>query len=124
MLRRTPLKRKRDKPRRNEGRVTHGRIKEKRTKRTAREAEHHAQVARVGCLVCRAPAEIHHVMDTGLGKERRRDHRYVVPLCPEHHRGPRGVHGLGRERQFKDEYDGLDLLKWSIEAWDKFEKVG
>lgn len=116
LRRRTPLKRKRETPRRNEGRVRQGRVKKKATRKTVEEARHHDRVARVGCLKCRRPAEVHHVMDEGMGKDRRRDHRFVAPLCPEHHRGPQGVHGLGRERQFRDVH-GIDLLAWATEAW-------
>jgi hypothetical protein len=37
------------------------------------------------------PAELHHIRRFG-GK---RDIVPVIPLCPEHHRGNTGVHGLG-----------------------------
>lgn len=56
------------------------------------------KVASVGCILCRAafgvkdsPAEIHHIRRFG-GK---RATSPVIPLCPEHHRGNSGVHGLG-----------------------------
>ena len=56
------------------------------------------RVARVGCILCRtalgvkdSPAEIHHIRRFG-GK---RSTSPVIPLCPEHHRGNSGVHGLG-----------------------------
>jgi hypothetical protein len=56
------------------------------------------RVARLGCILCRAafgvkdsPAEIHHIRRFG-GK---RASSPVIPLCPEHHRGNSGVHGLG-----------------------------
>jgi hypothetical protein len=56
------------------------------------------RVARVGCMLCRtalgvkdSPAEIHHIRRFG-GK---RSTSPVIPLCPEHHRGNSGVHGLG-----------------------------
>jgi hypothetical protein len=56
------------------------------------------KVARVGCILCRSafgvkdsPAEIHHIRRFG-GK---RSTSPVIPLCPEHHRGGTGVHGLG-----------------------------
>lgn len=39
------------------------------------------------------PAEIHHIRRMG-GK---RDNAPVIPLCPEHHRGNTGVHGMGRK---------------------------
>ena len=57
-------------------------------------------VAELGCAVCRrmgyedTPAELHHPRE-GTGGGRRASHMDVIPLCPEHHRGKTGVHGLG-----------------------------
>lgn len=54
-----------------------------------------------GCALCRlngyegTPAEVHHVR-TGVGVGRRSSHWRTIPLCPEHHRGASGFHGLGR----------------------------
>lgn len=39
------------------------------------------------------PAEIHHIRRYGG----LRNDSPVIPLCPEHHRGKTGVHGLGRK---------------------------
>lgn len=61
--------------------------------------KHYDSVARVGCILCislgygRTPAEIHHIRR--LGDVRKASP--VIPLCPEHHRGKTGVHGLGRK---------------------------
>jgi hypothetical protein len=50
-----------------------------------------ARVAALGCLVCRAPAEVHHIT-TGVGMGQRASHYDTIPLCPCHHRqGPVGV---------------------------------
>jgi|APHM01.1.fsa_nt_gi hypothetical protein len=55
---------------------------------TRQERDHMETVQRLGCLACRIesgdrpPAEIHHVTDAG----QRMGHRYVLPLCPHHHR--------------------------------------
>jgi len=35
-----------------------------------------------GCVICRNPAEVHHVLRGGL----RTGHLDSLPLCPEHHR--------------------------------------
>jgi len=57
-------------------------------------------VAELGCSVCRrmgypgTPAELHHPR-SGVGVGRRSSNWDVIPLCPEHHRGNTGVHGLG-----------------------------
>lgn len=114
-MRRTPLKAKRETPRRNEGRVQHARVKPKATGKTGEEARHLERVASLGCLICGAPANVHHVMHAP-GKEKRRDHRFVVPLCREHHQGNTGVHGVGSERAFQALW-GVDLVLWSMEAW-------
>ena len=50
-----------------------------------KERAHCNLVASLGCMVCGAPAELHHVMfGTGLGQ--RSDHFMVIPLCGVHHR--------------------------------------
>ena len=62
-----------------------------------------AKVADFGCIICYkngypgTPAEIHHVRGMGLGMGVRNSHDNVLPLCPEHHRGNTGYHGLGRK---------------------------
>ena len=59
-----------------------------------------SKVAALGCILCRhqglgeTPAELHHPR-TGLGMSQRASDFDVIPLCPEHHRGNTGVHGLG-----------------------------
>jgi hypothetical protein len=56
------------------------------------------------------PAELHHKR-AGVGAGRRSSHYEVIPLCPEHHRGNTGLHGLGT-KGFVDHwgYDEDDLL--------------
>ena len=67
---------------------------------TSEERKHLSRVAALGCLVCRrmgyldTPAEIHHKR-AGTGAGRRSSHFDAMPLCPEHHRGKTGLHGLG-----------------------------
>jgi hypothetical protein len=68
-----------------------------------REAQYLSKVADIGCIICyRAgypgtPAEIHHIRGLGLGMGVRNSHYNVIGLCPEHHRGNTGYHGLGRK---------------------------
>ena len=63
----------------------------------AKQPAHMARVASLGCVVCGAPAEVHHVR---TGNQARDDAR-VVGLCPLHHRdGKVGFHGLGNENRF------------------------
>lgn len=75
------------------------------------------RVAGLPCRVCGAGAvELHHIRE-GQGAAQRAQHTLVLPLCPEHHRGASGLHGLGK-RGFAARYrrDELDLLAETIEA--------
>jgi len=75
------------------------------------------RVAKLPCVVCGAvPVELHHVRE-GQGAAQRAQHTLVLPLCPEHHRGASGLHGLGK-RGFYARYrrDELDLLAMTLEA--------
>lgn len=51
-----------------------------------------SRIAALGCIVedCGRPATIHHA---GTGGGSRKNHDYVIPLCPEHHTGPNGIDG-------------------------------
>jgi hypothetical protein len=56
------------------------------------------KIAELGCILCSeilgitgTSAELHHVRRYGA----KRSASPVLPLCPEHHRGNNGVHGLG-----------------------------
>jgi len=58
------------------------------------------KIAELGCILCSTilgfegtPSELHHIRRYG-GK---RSASPVIPLCPEHHRGNSGVHGLGHK---------------------------
>ena len=74
------------------------------------------RVAELPCLLCGIhPVELHHIRE-GQGAAQRAQDTLVVPLCPECHRGPNGVHGLGK-RGFYTRYkrDEIDLLAMTIE---------
>lgn len=66
---------------------------------TKAEKQLYDKLARYGCILCRTlgygetPAEIHHIRRYGG----RRGNCEVIALCPEHHRGNSGVHGLGHK---------------------------
>ena len=80
---------------------------------TKAEKERYGKVARLGCILCwhlgyeGTPAELHHIRRAG-----RRDNAPVIPLCPEHHRGNTGIHGLGR-KGFEKKY-GLSEEELSV----------
>lgn len=88
---------------------------------TAAEKKHLNAVAELGCILCSrlgfsgTPAEVHHIR-TGTGAGRRASHFETIPLCPEHHRGNSGLHGLGR-KAFERRYSvtELDLLAETLE---------
>ena len=77
----------------------------------------YARVAEIGCILCRhrgvldTPAELHHIRNGG-----KRENAPVIPLCPEHHRGATGLHGLGTKGFLKHYgYDEADLLKETLQ---------
>lgn len=79
-------------------------------------------VAAVGCVLCRhlgsglSPAEVHHVRE-GQGMSQRAQDWLGVALCPEHHRGASGLHGLGTHGFYaRYKLDELDLLAMTIAA--------
>ncbi len=83
---------------------------------TLAEKKHMGRVAQLGCAVCfrlklgETPAELHHPR-RGTGGGQRAKHMDVIPLCPEHHRGNTGVHGLGTKGFAKHYgFDEADLL--------------
>lgn len=68
---------------------------------TKAEQAHKNRVADLGCILCShalkingTPAELHHPR-RGTGMGQRASDFDVIPLCPEHHRGNTGLHGLG-----------------------------
>ena len=82
-----------------------------------RAQRHMQRVASIGCILCRklglgeTPAEVHHCFDSAA-----RSDFLVIPLDPEHHRGPTGFHGLG-EREFNRRYKTTEaeLLAMTLE---------
>lgn len=83
------------------------------------EVRHMGRVAQIPCLICKrlgleSESEVHHIRD-GQGMSQRAQHWLTIPLCPEHHRGGTGLHGLGT-REFERRYkvSELDLLAETI----------
>ena len=75
------------------------------------------KIARLGCILCSevlgiegTPPELHHIRRYGNV----RSASPVIPLCPEHHRGNSGVHGLGAK--------GFEA-KWGTSQEALLEKV-
>ena len=76
-----------------------------------------SRVAALPCAICGAsPVTVHHVRE-GQGAAQRAQDTLAVPLCPEHHQGMSGIHGLGRKGFYmRYKRDELDLLADTIEA--------
>lgn len=83
---------------------------------------HMGRVAALGCILCRVhffvegePANVHHIRE-GQGGAQRASDFLTIPLCPEHHTGSSGIHGLG-VRGFYTRYrlTELDLLAMTLE---------
>jgi len=76
---------------------------------TKDEKQHLNKVAAIGCVLCHlqgtpgSPSEIHHPRK-GTGMGQRASHYDAIPLCPEHHRGNTGIHGMG-VKAFTTYYD-------------------
>jgi hypothetical protein len=84
------------------------------------EKKHKQKVASLGCALCHhlygdhepSEVELHHLRAGGWG---RGDYLTLMGLCYEHHRGNKGIHGLGT-RGFV-EYYGVtqqELLEWTL----------
>lgn len=92
-------------------------------KRAPNKAEHQHmdRVAALGCMLCYhlgvggTPAQIHHLRE-GQGMSQRASNYLVIPLCPEHHQGRDGIHGMGTNA-FESTYGvtELGLLAMTIE---------
>lgn len=60
---------------------------------TSAEKRHLDRVASLGCAVCGTrPVTVHHIRD-GQGMSQRASHWLAIPLCPDCHQGPGGIHG-------------------------------
>ena len=73
---------------------------------TKNEANTFNKIAELVCILCSeffgiegTPAELHHVRRHGAVRATSE----ILPLCPEHHRGNTGLHGMGVKR-FEREY--------------------
>ena len=84
---------------------------------TKNEKKSFDKIARLGCILCSevlgfegTPSELHHIRRHGNV----RSASPVIPLCPEHHRGNSGVHGLGH-KGFAN--------KWGITEEELLERV-
>ena len=57
-----------------------------------KEQEHCKRVAALGCYICGAEPQLHHIRPIGTGIGRRSSHFEVIPLCYNHHQGSFSIH--------------------------------
>ena len=83
------------------------------------EVMHKNALADLGCMLCHeiygkwvAP-QIHHIR-TGQGMSQRAEDFLAIPLCPDCHQGPQGIHG-DRSLLKVVKMTELDLLAKTIE---------
>jgi hypothetical protein len=85
--------------------------------------DHLERVHEIPCVVCthmgmppKYPVHAHHLESV---RDRLSDYA-TVSLCPDHHQGPNGVHGLSR-RAFEARYKltDIDLLAMTIRLLEK-----
>lgn len=71
---------------------------------TGAEKKHLDRVASLGCLICQAPATIHHPRFV-CGMSQRAKHWLAVPLCKYHHQdGPHGQAIHNGQQEFEKNY--------------------
>jgi hypothetical protein len=83
---------------------------------------HLERVAALPCALClhvhgrpRYGVHCHHIRE-GQGAAQRADDMLAIPLCPDCHLGPNGLHGLGRKGFYaRYKIDELDLLAATLE---------
>lgn len=57
-------------------------------------------VAELGCLICRQPAQAHHLLRSGgKGMSMKAPDNHTIPLCPKHHDA---LHASGDETGWLD----------------------
>lgn len=91
---------------------------------SAASKRHMGRVAQVPCVLCtylgqgQSQSEVHHIRE-GHGASQRASDWLVCALCPEHHRGASGVHGLGTKGFYtRYKLSELDLLAMTLEAME------
>jgi hypothetical protein len=95
---------------------------------TAAEKRHLDRLSRLGCMLCRfvggckgfgpepGPVEIHHPKEW-TGAAQRASDWLAIPLCTDCHRGPNGLHGLGKKGFYmRYKIAEHDLLAMTIQA--------
>lgn len=75
---------------------------------------HMSRVAELPCCLCGTqPVELHHIRE-GQGMAQRAPDMLVIPVCPDCHRGSRGIHGDKTMLRIMKTTE-LDLLAQTLE---------
>lgn len=75
---------------------------------------HMGRVAELPCACCGdSPVQVHHIRE-GQGIAQRASNFLTVPLCPDCHTGPYGVHG-DKSRMRARKLDEMSMLADTIE---------
>ena len=81
----------------------------------AKDKRYMNRVAELPCVVCGTHGvQLHHVRE-GQGMAQRASNFLVVPLCPDCHTGPNGIHG-DKSLMRIQKLDEMDLLAKTIDA--------
>jgi hypothetical protein len=81
---------------------------------TSAERSHMDRIAQLPCACCGAHGvHVHHIRE-GQGMSQRASNFLTVPLCPDCHTGPNGIHG-NKSLMRIQKLDELDLLARTIE---------
>ena len=103
-MKRSPMRRAAPKPKREKPIVPKALGKSAPAyKRIARDQDHMARIAALGCLICGRPAQFHHVDVCTPKNAGPKVSDYIgAPLCPAHHLDDQhdSAHGYGGERAF------------------------
>lgn len=82
---------------------------------TKAERNHMDKVASLPCACCGAHGvHVHHLRE-GQGMSQRASNWLTIPLCPDCHIGPNGIHG-NRSLMRIQKIEEIDLLARTIEA--------
>ena len=100
--------------------------------------DHWDRIAGLGCCICERPAEVAHCHGGSIseilgpdfrpGWGQRQNHWLVIPLCPEHHRGNKGLdtgqRGVsGWEEEYGTQVEWLEEVSNSL-GYCLFKRAG
>jgi len=87
------------------------------------EADYMERIHELPCVVCwkKLGRKTYGVHAHHAGDASERNNWALIPLCPEHHEGPTGIHGLRRAGFYRFwKTNNTELLAWTNEALSKF----